>query len=104
MTTRQRDEQLHKRAVELVRAAYDVADKMRAVDLDALNEVRPPTMRYQAQYEVVREFVASAGAMLDFAGHLGLIDSDESVAILRDVVPELWRWLENEDQRLSSEP
>ncbi len=51
-----------------------MADKMRKVNLDALNEPRPPTLRYHAQYEVVMEFLNRAGAMLQFAGQLGLID------------------------------
>jgi hypothetical protein len=32
------DEELHRKAVEFVREAYDMADKMRKVNLDALNE------------------------------------------------------------------
>jgi hypothetical protein len=43
------EEELHRKAVELVREAYDMADKMRKVNLDALNEPRPPTMRYHAE-------------------------------------------------------
>ena len=97
------DEELHRKAVELVRAAYAMADNMRKVNLDALNEPRPPTMRYHAQYEVVMEFLNRAGAMLEFAGQLGLIDSDENGEILRSISPELIRWLEDEDKRLDSE-
>jgi len=107
MTNKQRDERLHKKAVELVRAAYDIADRMRSVDLDAINDPRPPTLRYHAQYELVMEFINRAGAMLDFAGKLGLIDSDESLAILRDIGkkhPELDQWLADEDKRLATEP
>jgi hypothetical protein len=96
-----RDEHLSRKAVELVRAAYDVADRMRKVDLDAVNEPRPPTLRYHAQYELVREFIERANAMREFAGRLGLIDSNEEAAIVRDH-PDLWQWMETEDQRLSS--
>ena len=67
------------------------------MNLDALNEPRPPTMRYHAQYEVVVEFLNRAGAMLEFAGQLGLIDSDENGEILRSISPELTQWLEDED-------
>ena len=93
--------------MELVRAAYDIADRMRAVDLSAVNKPRPPTLRYHAQYELVMEFINRAGTMLDFAGNLGLIDSDESIAILRDFKtehPDLDQWLTDEDKRLSSGP
>jgi hypothetical protein len=76
------DEELHLKAVELVREAYDMADKMRKVNLDALNEPRPATMRYHAQYEVVMELLNRAGAMLEFAGQLGPIDSEENGASL----------------------
>jgi hypothetical protein len=106
MGARHRDEQLHLKAVELVRAAYDAADGMRRVDLAALNEVRPPTLRYHAQYELVREFITRANTMLDFAGQLGLIESEEDGEIRRSVGrdhPELDRWLEDEDERLSTE-
>ena len=107
MTGEQRDEHLQRKAVELVRAAYDIPDRMRDVDLAALNEARPPTLRYHAQYELVMEFMNRAGAMLDFAAKLGLINSDESVAVLRDFKtehPDLDQWLADEDKRLSSGP
>jgi len=97
------DEELHRKAVELVREAYDMADKMRKVNLDALNYPRPSKMRYHAQYEVVMEFLNRAGAMLEFAGQLGLIDSEESGEILKAISPELTQWLEDEDKRLESE-
>ena len=97
------DEELHRKAVELVREAYDMADKMRKVNLDALNEPRPPTMRYHAQYEVVVEFLNRAGAMLEFAGQLGLIDAQENGEILRSISPQLIQWLEDQDKRLESE-
>ncbi len=84
-----------------------MADAMRKVHLDALNEARPPTLRYHAQYELVREFLARAGASLNFAGQLGLIDSEEDGEIHRSFArdhPELFQWLEDEDKRLSGEP
>ena len=95
-----RNETLHRRAVDAVRAAYSVADKMRKVDLEAINEPRPPTLRYHAQYEIVREFIARANGMLELAGHLGLIGSAEDAEIRREL-PELSQWLEQEDKRLS---
>lgn len=94
------DESLRRRAIELVRAAYDAADKMRHVDLAALNETRPPTLRYHAQYEIVREFIARANGMLELAGRLGLIGSAQD-AELRKEPTELDKWLEEEDKRLS---
>ena len=102
-----RDEQLHLKAVELVRAAYDMAARMRRVDLAAINEPRPPTLRYHAQYELVREFIERANTMLDFAGQLGLIESEEDAEMRRSLAHdhgELLQWLENEDRRLSGEP
>jgi hypothetical protein len=75
---------------------------MPKVNLDALNEGRPPTRRYHAQHELVREFIERANTMSGFAARLGIIDSDEDVAIVRDH-PDLWQWMENEDDRLSSE-
>jgi len=105
MSGRPRDEPLHLTAVELVRAAYEVAD-MRRVDLAAINEVRPPTLRYHAQYELVREFIARANTMLDFAGQLGLIESEEDAEIRRSAGrdhSDLFQWLADEDKRLSAE-
>lgn len=93
------DDILRRRAVELVRAAYDAADKMRSVDLAALNETRPPTLRYHAQYEIVREFIARANGMLELAAGLGLIGSAKDAEIRKEL-PELAQWLEEEDKRL----
>jgi hypothetical protein len=106
MSVRHRDEQLHIKAIELIRAAYDVVDGMRRVDLAALNDARPPTLRYHAQYELVREFIARANTMLEFAGQLGLIDSEEDAEIGRSAGrdhPELFQWIDDEDKRLSAE-
>ena len=106
MTSTSRDEQLHMRAVGLVRAAYDRVDGMRSVDLAALNEARPPRLRYHAQFELVREFNERANAMLELAGQLGLIDPEEDAEIRRSAGrdhPELFQWLESEDERLSGE-
>ena len=98
-----RDEQIDLRAAELVRAAYDVVDGIR-------KSISPNSMRrdlrrfrYRRQYEFVREFLERAGTMLEFAGQLGLIDSDENGEIMRSValdLPELFEWLEDEDKRL----
>ena len=96
------DEDLHRQAIELIRAAYEAADGMRRVDLAAINEVRPPTLRYHAQYELVRAFIDRANGMLELAGHLGLIDSQEDAEIRRSN-PELNQWLEDEDKRLLGE-
>jgi len=60
MTGKQRDEDLHRKATELVRAAYEMAARMRNVDLAAVNGPRPPTMRYHAQSELVIEFHQSS--------------------------------------------
>ena len=73
---------------------------MRKVNLDALNEARPPTLRYNAQHELVREFIERASALLNFAGQLGLIDFAEDAALRRDH-PDLSQWMEDEDKRLS---
>jgi hypothetical protein len=97
-----RYEDLHRRAVELIQAAYDAADGMRSVDLAAINTVRPPTLRYHTQHELVRAFIDQASGMLELAGRLGLIGSEEEVEILRSH-PELFHWLEDEDKRLLGE-
>lgn len=102
MSISNRDERLHRKAIDLVRVAYDAADGMRAVDVDVLNGGRPPTRRYRAQYELVREFIERASAMLEFAGQLGLIDSDEDLAMRRNHA-DLWEWMAKEDERLASQ-
>ena len=106
MSSSPRDDELHRKAVDLIREAYHVADGMRRVNLDALNEPRPPTLRYHAQYELVMEFIHRANTMLDFAGHLGLIGPEEDGDIRRSFAndhPELIQWLEDEDKRLSAD-
>lgn len=102
MSSIDRYERLRKDAIELVRAAYEAADGMRKVDLDALNGGRPPTRRYHAQYELVREFIERAGAMLDFAGRLGLIEPDQDLEIRRDHA-DMWGWMAREDARLAEQ-
>jgi len=72
----------------------------------AINDVRPPALRYHAQHELVREFLAGANAMLELAGQLGLIDPEGDGEIRRSFArehPELHQWLEDEDRRLSDE-
>lgn len=103
MSAGRSDDALHKKAIELVREAYDMADRMRNVNLDKVNEPRPPTLRYHAQYELVRNSITRANGMLDLAGQLNLIGPDEAAEILRSISPELTQWLEDEDVRLSRE-
>lgn len=90
----------------MVRAAFDVVDGMRRVGLAAINDVRPPTLRYHAQYELVVEFLNRASTMLEFAGQLSLINAEEDGEIRRSAFrdhPELYQWLEDEDNRLLGE-
>ena len=63
-----RDETLRRRAVDVVRAAYGVADKMRKVDLEAINEPRPPTLP-SLHYDIVRESSRELTGRLN-VGHL----------------------------------
>jgi len=84
------------KAIELIRDAYDTAAKMRNVDVEAVNVTRPPKLRYSSQADLIRDFIDSAGAMLNFARQLGLISEDEAIAILRETGsahPELDDWL-----------
>ncbi len=90
------DSLIHDQAVRLIRDAYEIAAKMRNVDLESVNRPRPANLRYRSHAELVRDFTDSAGAMLNFAGELGLITQDEAIAILRDIGlahPEIEEWL-----------
>jgi hypothetical protein len=71
LTSISRDEQLHLKTVELIRAAYDVVDGMRRGDLAALNDARPPTLRYHAQYGSIfwtAQLPAGSNSTLAIAG------------------------------------
>jgi hypothetical protein len=62
--------------------------------------------RADREAKEVDQFLVRANTMLDFAGHLGLIESEEDGQIRRAVGrdhPELDQWLEDEDKRLSGE-
>lgn len=96
VTAQSSDSQMRERAIELIRDAYEIAAKMKNVDLDAINAPRPAKLRYSSQADLVRDFIDSAGAILDFAGKLGLVNQDEAIAILRETGsahPELDDWL-----------
>ena len=64
MLTTVEEKDMHRKAAELIRAAYGMADSMRSFDLSALNESRPPKLRYQSQADLVRDFIGQAGRTL----------------------------------------
>ena len=84
------------KARELILEAFDIASRMQRANLSAINRQRPPKLRYKAQADLVRDFIAQASAMLDFAGKLGLFTPEEATAILQEFGsrhPELDDWL-----------
>jgi hypothetical protein len=77
-----------------------------SVGVDHVLEVSCAHPRADREAKEVDQFLVRANTMLDFAGHLGLIESEEDGQIRRAVGrdhPELDQWLEDEDKRLSGE-
>jgi hypothetical protein len=54
---------LRRRALELVDQRYADAASVATTDLDSVNTVRPPPMRYRSRNELVLEFVDKATAV-----------------------------------------
>jgi len=77
------DENLRARALELIAGAWDVARDMEGTPLDAINRVRPPDLRYGRQEDLVREWVAVAGAISTFAVQMGLITPADDADLRR---------------------
>jgi hypothetical protein len=74
--------QTRKAARRLIEEAYETAADIQNVNLEAVNAPRRPNLRYQTQFELVREFLERANAIMQFAGDLGLITPDEARALL----------------------
>jgi uncharacterized protein YlaN (UPF0358 family) len=71
-------ETVHRRALELVRDAYEAIASVSEVDLADLNRPRPVEEQYTSVREVIREWASRADAVSKFAVQLGLISSEEA--------------------------
>lgn len=71
-------EELRHRALEYVLERYEIVAAVAKVDLEALNSVRPESIRYSNRGEIIREFLSMAGAAANFAHHLGLITTEQA--------------------------
>jgi hypothetical protein len=74
---------LRRRALELVAQRYADAASVATTDLDSVNTVRPPPMRYHSQNELVLEFVDKATAVATFAVNLELITPQQAEAAVK---------------------
>ena len=89
---------LQRKAPELVNEHYSIAAGVAALDLEALNSVRPPSVHYHSHAEVLREFLSRAGAVATFALNLGLITASqaaEAIRIFQAAHPKLTSHLED---------
>ncbi len=75
---------VRRRALERVRAQYEYAAGMSELSLQSVNRVRPPSMQYRSINELVREWLAAAGAVCTFAVNIGVITPQEALQIIRD--------------------
>ena len=76
--------ELRRRALEYVLERYEIVAAVAEVDLEAVNSVRPESIRYRNRNDIVREFLSMAGAAASFAHHLGLITTEEAGAAETD--------------------
>jgi hypothetical protein len=74
---------LRRRALELVDQRYADAASVATTDLDSVNTVRPPPMRYRSRNELVLEFVDKATAVATFAVNLELITPQQAEAAIK---------------------
>ncbi len=77
-------EELHRRALAYVLERYEIVAAVAKVDLEAVNGVRPESIRYRNRSDIVREFWSMAGAAANFAHHLGLITTEEAGSAITD--------------------
>jgi len=75
---------LRDRAKDLIRTAYANAASMADVKLSVINSVRPESLRYSSNSELVREFVSTAGAVATFAVNLGVVTPDDVRKIMHE--------------------
>lgn len=78
------DEDVRRQALELIGQAYESAAQMQHVNISSISRARPPSMRYRSRREIVREFLATAGAISTFAVNVGLISPSEAARTIRD--------------------
>jgi hypothetical protein len=76
-------EVLRRRALDLVAQQYAAAASVATTDLDSVNTVRPPAMRYRSQTQLVLEFVDKATAVATFAVNLELITPQQAEAAIK---------------------
>jgi hypothetical protein len=77
------DETPRAKALGLIAKAWDVARGMEDTPIEAVNRVRPPELQYRSQEDLVREWVAVAGAVSTFAVQMGLITPDDDADLRR---------------------
>jgi hypothetical protein len=77
-------EALRYQALELVRERYEDAAQMRDANLESINQVRPPSLRYPSMDHVVYQWLAMAGAVSTFAVNVGLITSEQARQVIVD--------------------
>ena len=77
-------ETLRTRALILVREQYEWAARMKHTPIERINRVRPPALQYRSPDEMVREWLACAGAVANFAHELGLITTEEAKQVILD--------------------
>ena len=85
---------LSQRAFDLVSEAYEQEAAILNVDLDRINRMRPPSLRYDSIKDAYRQFVSDAGAVSTFAVNLGLLTSKQAKQIILEFQaahPELAR-------------
>lgn len=86
-------EEVRREARAWVQAEWRGAVEIVKVPLASINRVRPAEYRYCTKAEVVREFVASAGACSTFAVNLGLLTPEEDGQFRREFDPALRAFL-----------
>jgi hypothetical protein len=77
-------EVLRRLALDKVREQYEHVAAVRQVELDSVNRVRPPSLRYKSVDELLREWSSAANAVSRFAVDLGLITPEQAGQIIRE--------------------
>ena len=74
---------VRRKALDLIAEQYEQAAGVHRTGFERLNRVRPTSLRYTSQFELDREYLSMAAAVVTFAVNMGLVSPDDVLQIMK---------------------